>query len=557
MYKPPPKEENTAATRQKLPPENGCPSMGKVKFMIEEATSRRGCLVELPWAVADAAFVLTCQWEKGVEEPVWTLYEQENGVASKVVWTQSFAPGDLEFMYDILVMSAPKNSSLGSFTQIPDLLKPVETVEAEENSWGGAAAAPEPANNFPATAPLPQPGMMPGAGLPGAGLPGAGLPGAGLPGAGLPGAGLPGAGLPGAGLPGAGLPGGSLPGSMPGSPGSSYQNLPPSHMQGSSYGNLPQQPVPQQQPQYPPQNSYPPQHMGGYPPQQMPPGAPYGGGYPPPQGQTGSQYPYQQQMPQQMPPPGYAPQQGYGGPAPMSAPAPQAEPVTKMNIDYHLLDKRPNLLLGSMLTGAGLISEPTLEAALKLQDLIRDERMSPERAPHVLKRLHAMGGNIDQYLTPDDTSLEPPSLTGAPAKPKKPAPPAAKPAAGAPKPSGGPSPAAAGAGAPGGPKRNLKPAFDLLQTAGILSEEDINVALEVRKKHGGDLVGILEAASKVSRKTVDAAFICLPLIREGLLKVEQCIIALNYCSRMRVGFDEALDEMGWQNPRKLRDDLNL
>lgn len=540
MYKPPPKEEPTASTRQKLPPENGCPSMGKVKFMIEEATSRRGCLVELPWAVGDAAFVLTCQWDKAVEEPVWTLYEQEHGVASKVVWTQSFAPGDLEFMYDILVMSAPKNSSLASLSQIPDALKPEVPDAPEETNWsGGGAAMPDP--GFSPHTPVPQPGIMPATGLPGAGIPGA-MPG-GVPGMGLPG-GIPGAGLPSAGLPGAGLPG-QMPGmGMPGAPGTSYQNLPPSPMQGNSYANLPQTPHPQstsgQNSQYP--GGYPPA-MGGYPPQQMPPPG-YGGYPPPPQGQTGSQYPY----PQQGMPAGYSPQPGY---PPMPAQAAAPEPVTKMNIDYHLLDKRPNLLLGSMLTGAGLISEPTLEAALKLQELIRDERMSPERAPHVLKRLHAMGGNIDQYLTPDDTSLEPPSLNGAPTA-KKPAPPAAKPAGGAPA-KGGP------AAGPGGaqPKRNLKPAFDLLQTAGILSEEDIKVALEVRQKHGGDLVGILEAASKVSRKTVDAAFICLPLIREGLLKVEQCIIALNYCSRMRVGFDEALDEMGWQNPRTMRSDLPL
>jgi hypothetical protein len=34
------------------------------------------------------------------------------------------------------------------------------------------------------------------------------------------------------------------------------------------------------------------------------------------------------------------------------------------------------------------------------------------------------------------------------------------------------------------------------------------------------------------------------------MKVEQCIIALNYCSRSRVGFDAALEELGWPNPRK-------
>ncbi len=510
--------------------------MGKVKFMIEEATSRRGCLVELPWSAGEAFFVLTCQWEKSVEEPVWTLYEQENGVTSKVVWTQSFAPGDLEFMYDILVMSAPKNTSLGNFTAIPDLLKPEVDTSAEDNSWSGGASLqqPDPISNFPAMAPLPSPGMMPGA-------MGTGLPSA--------------------------LPG--MPGMPGGPPQSSYQNMPPQpqmpapHQQGSSFSNMPMQPHPGhpnqnisgQNQQYNANNYPPPQ---GYPqPQQG-----YGG-YPPQQPMQ-QQYPYQQQMPQQMPPqqmppqqmqpmqPAYQQQPAYPPQGYQSPPA-QLPPEPKINIDYHLLDKRPNVLLGSMLKNAGLISEPTLEAALKLQDLIRDERMSPERAPHVLKRLHAMGGNIDQYLTPEDTSLEPPSLLDAPAKPKKPEPAKPPQAAGA---SGGPG-AGAGAGAPAGAKRNLKPAFDLLQTAGILSAEDIKVALEVRKSHGGDLVGILEAASKVSRKTVDAAFVCLPLIREGLLKVEQCIIALNYCSRMRVGFDDALDEMGWQNPRKMRTDLNL
>ncbi len=504
--------------------------MGKVKFMIEEATSRRGCLVELPWSAGEAAFVLTCQWDKAVEEPVWTLYEQENGIASKVVWTQSFAPGDLEFMYDILVMSAPKNTSLGSFTQIPDLLKPELPPEPIEDSWSNAAAVqqPDPVSNFPAMAPLPQPGMMPG----GIGGLGGGL-GGGIGGMG---------GMP-------QMPGGPPQSSYQNMPPQPQQNMPPAHMQGSSFNNLPIQPQPNQNNsgqnmQYN-QNNYPPQQqMGqGYPQQGY-------GGYPP-QMQPGMQqpYPYQQQMQpqqmqhmqqmQQMQQQGYPPPQNYQQAAPQM-------PEPKISIDYHLLDKRPNVLLGSMLKEAGLISEPTLEAALKLQDLIRDERMSPERAPHVLKRLHAMGGNIDQYLTPEDTSLEPPSLTGAPTVPKKPAPGQAGKAA-----------APAAAGGPAGAKRNLKPAFDLLQTAGILSAEDIRVALEVRKSHGGDLVGILEAASKVSRKTVDAAFVCLPLIREGLLKVEQCIIALNYCSRMRVGFDDALDEMGWQNPRKMRPDLSL
>ena len=100
MYKPKPKkQEDNSSNRLKLPTEAGCPSMAKVKFMLEEATNRRGCLVELPWTAGNAAFISTCQWEDNVEEPVWTLYQEESG-NSKIVWTQSFAPSDLEFKYD-------------------------------------------------------------------------------------------------------------------------------------------------------------------------------------------------------------------------------------------------------------------------------------------------------------------------------------------------------------------------------------------------------------------------------------------------------------------------
>ncbi|MBK9143629.1 MAG: hypothetical protein IPM23_14090 [Candidatus Melainabacteria bacterium] len=475
--------------------------MSKVKFMLDEASNRRGCLVELPWTAGSAAFIVTCQWDANIEEPIWTLYQDESGT-SKVVWTQSFAPSDLEFMYDILVMSAPKGSSS---TKMPELLKPGGTDEFSLDApepYEGNESALAPTDEFSTTAaaPVPQTGGLIGGSAP---------------------------------LPAPPAPPGPQP-ALP-QPSQSYQNL-----GAAQYPPPPPQGMPP--PGYPPPQGMPPGYPPpGYPPQQMPPAYPPPG-YPP------------QQMPPGYPPPGYPPPPSQGMP-PGYAPAayPQTDHVTPIPLDYHLLDKRPNLLLGVMLKDAGLISEPTLEAALKLQEMIREERMSPDMAPDVLRRLHKHGGNIDQHLMPEDTAMDkkpqkarPQPVKEAPKKPDD-----KKPAA-APAPSGV-SPSST---SPPG-KRNLKPAFDLIQEAGILSDDDIKDALEVRKKHGGDLVVILEAANKLNRKTVDAAFICLPLIREGLMKKEQCIIALNYCSRMRVGFDEALDEMGWQNPRKLRSDLPL
>ena len=443
MYKPKPKkQDDSSGNRLKLPSETGCPAMAKVKFMLEEATNRRGCLVELPWTAGNASFVSTCQWESTVEEPIWTLYQEES-TGSKVIWTQSFAPSDLEFMYDILVMSAPKGTSS---TRIPELLKPEEEEEERKKKIEELDTEPDmgsenTSGSYPEIAPLPQMG-------------------------------------------------GGIP-----MPNQSSSNPPSTTPQQSPPPAPPPQQLPPAQPAHPDQSYYqqpPPGYPppGGYPP---PPGYPPHQGYPPPQGYPG----YPGQMPPQAPP-GYQTQPAYNpyGPAESTNTAGGLVPV-----DYHLLDKRPNVLLGRLLSDAELISETTLEAALKLQELVREEKIESEKAPSVLKRLHKMGGDIESHLTPQDMIR----------KSKK------KEQAQAPK----PQPAAEPADPKAKPKRNLKPAFDLLEKAGILTENDVKDALEVRKKHGGDLVGILEAANKLNRKTVDAAFICLPLIREGLMKSEQ------------------------------------
>ena len=226
------------------------------------------------------------------------------------------------------------------------------------------------------------------------------------------------------------------------------------------------------------------------------------------------QMPYPQQMPQQMQPQ-IAQQTSYPS---MPAYNQPTMPETKVPLDYHLIDKRANVLLGTMLQEAGLISEPTLEAALKLQEMVRDEKMTPEKAPEVLKRLHAMGGSIDQYLTKGD--LDRSAQLGArpaPTQPQQQAKPAQAPQ--------------------GAQTKDLKGAFDLLQKAQLLTENDLTTAINVRKKHGGDVVQILEAAGKVHKNTVEAALTSLPLSREGLKKIEQVSMALNYCDRMRVIFD--------------------
>ncbi|MDX2104756.1 MAG: hypothetical protein SFY67_00005 [Candidatus Melainabacteria bacterium] len=569
MYKPQPKQQKPEeSTRQKLPAEEGCPSMAKARFMLDEATNRRGCLIELPWSAGSAEFTVTCQWDKTVQEPVWTLYQHEDDI-SKVVWTQGFAPSDLEFMYDILVMSAPKGTSQA---KIPDLLKPQESslpnpgdLPPGPGSVGSSSSSSSSSQNTSQgmsnqnisgnKAPLPQPniGSPPGLGVGGSlGMPPGLAPGLGT-----------------------GLGGGLSPG-LGGGPASMPQQAP---------AQMPPQIPGQFPPQGYPQPGYPQPPMPGYPAGYPAPGMPYPPqGFPPPG--YGAPMPGQPYMPPQgypmNPMPGQMPPNPYGGNTnmPMGGPSSSAMPMTDPSsmdakpivpMDYQLLDKRPNLLIGVLLKDAGLITEPALDAALKIQELIREGKVSPQKAPLILQKHHSKGAKIEQFLSIDDVVVSkkapepaaqaPKSAQGGPTTNKGAAPAPAGNKAGAPASAqaAGQAPAGAAKGAegPGGAKRNLKPAFDLLQKAGILTESDVKDALDVRQKIGGDLVSILESAGKLNKKTVDAAFVCLPLIREGLMKTEQCIIALNYCSRMRVGFDEALDEMGWQNPRKLRTDLPL
>ncbi|MBA3859700.1 MAG: hypothetical protein C0507_22565 [Cyanobacteria bacterium PR.3.49] len=261
-------------------------------------------------------------------------------------------------------------------------------------------------------------------------------------------------------------------------------------------------------------------------------------------------------------------------PAPAPAPGPAPTAMTPLvgdsgvfrRIDLSLISKTQTLDLGTLLLNAHLIKQNTLEAALKIQGMVDDGKLDPEIAPAALERFHSEGSRIDSYLTGDVLEKMRDKSKQAPAAP----PPAPKP-----KEAGSAAPAAPAkdGAAPAGDKPAAAPvkkgqkspeeiakirnAFDLLKKAGIITDTDIQTAQTVLRKHGGDIVDILISAGKFDRNTFEAADIVRPLIDATLMKLEQAIIVLNYCCRSRVDFDTAIDEMGWQNPRKVRKDLKL
>lgn len=480
MYKPRP-QETQQSNRVRLPALSDTPSLKELKAMFDEVRQKRGVTFEIPWTGKPGEqFLLMCIWDASMEFPVWTLYA-EGGSKSEMMFSESFPPSDIELMYEVLVMSVSAvKGAPASKAAIPESLRPTAAPEESEKSSSTPSAPPAgPALHSapaPATPPSPPPAPAP-------------------------------------------------------APAPAY--TPP--MQ-AAMPPLPPSPYPGVQPMQP-MPPYPPPGPYGQP---MPP-------YPPPgaYGQPMAPYPPPAPMyPQQPPPqPNWQAQQFGGSPtpsAPAKAPSSDFGDLRPLDLDLDLVSKRANILLGNLLVEAGLITSPSLEAALKMQDLVRAEKVSATTAPDVLRKFHSLGASIDQYISEADLlSGGGTSGSGSSA--------GARPAQG--KTQGAAAPSGSQQGSPM-KDAEIKPAFDLLIKAGILTDNDIKTALGVRSKHGGVLREIVQAAGKVDPKTVDAALICVQLINKGDLKVEQCIIALNYCSRSRVGFDEALEELNWPNPRK-------
>ncbi len=89
----------------------------------------------------------------------------------------------------------------------------------------------------------------------------------------------------------------------------------------------------------------------------------------------------------------------------------------------------------------------------------------------------------------------------------------------------------------------VKKALTLLTQVGLLTETDLEAASRVRTTRGGELTRILMAAGKLDKLTIEAATACQRYIDGGQLRADQAIMALLYCQRMRVPFEEATSEL--------------
>jgi hypothetical protein len=70
-------------------------------------------------------------------------------------------------------------------------------------------------------------------------------------------------------------------------------------------------------------------------------------------------------------------------------PAPSGYFENLSPVDFDLLKKQSNILLGRMLVESGLISEPMLDEALKFQEMVRNDSISAIQACEALRKAYA------------------------------------------------------------------------------------------------------------------------------------------------------------------------
>ncbi len=467
----------------RLEPLKKYPTNDHLLMSLETAQKTRGCTVELPWRLegAEMGYSLTVRVELGGQSPIWALYEQ--GANSKILWSQTFT--DMELLNDVILFTAPP----------PKLNKSLVSILNE------------------------------------------------------------------------GLP---------------------SSVLGDS-------PNIQANPNYPNQPGYP-QVNSNYPSQQ---------GYPPANQNYSNQQGYPQPNPNQPYPNQGYPQNTFNPNFPViedntlnsaNNSLGSLSPAKSLNliqsdlkhldsnvdnsaynntsiIDKNLIKKRPNLLLGTFLVEAKLVPEPTIDAALQLQDMIKAKTLTKAQAAIALRRTHERGGNVDNHI-PED--LSPKILSGGDTKIQGP-------------PLGQllvdarilPASILKSALAlqevvrtgsiniddalktitlehkklialnQEAKKQNetdpeiVSDAVQLLTNAGLLNKDDLEKAKLKYANNGGKLSSILIQDKFIDSLLLQIAITASEYLKKNALKIEQAIIVLHYCQRSRVGFKDAISELGF------------
>lgn len=171
-------------------------------------------------------------------------------------------------------------------------------------------------------------------------------------------------------------------------------------------------------------------------------------------------------------------------------------------VEMGLVNQKP---IGKVLIELGLITQEMLNVALKVQEGVGRGELSPLAGAQSLREMKS--GLVPMKPTP------PPDFMPPPPPPRQPA-----------------------------PEYTLG---QFLKLAGVISDQDIEKAVELSIQNSQILGRMLLLAGIVEESTLQAALRCLALLKEHQIKTEQAFIAFNYSQRSRLTIDESMSELGW------------
>lgn len=182
-----------------------------------------------------------------------------------------------------------------------------------------------------------------------------------------------------------------------------------------------------------------------------------------------------------------------------------------MNVlEIGLVNEKP---LGEVMVQSGFVSKTVLDAALRLQDMVANQTLAPLQAAEALSAVYTKGVSVACAVAEIGQW-----------KPQ--------------------------------PHETVK-LGELLKVAGLVTQNDIQRALDLATKNSSLIGKMLLVTGMIDESTLHAALRCQFLIREGFLKMEEAIIALHSCQRNQISFDDALEELGWTVPTRLREERLL
>ncbi len=201
-------------------------------------------------------------------------------------------------------------------------------------------------------------------------------------------------------------------------------------------------------------------------------------------------------------------------------------------LELSLINKK---LVGEELIKLGFINKTTLDKALEAQSLIRTESGIYDENTIYLALRTAVAKNIE--LKASLNSLVNPKTSSA-SIPASVSPNAAK--------SSSASIPASNPGSTVRPKEQIPetlPLYQFVQLSGLITSNQIQDAIKKACLDTSLLLEILKKSGLIDENSLNTLKDCYKILSSGKIKCEQAIIALNYSTRSRISFVEALKEL--------------